>query len=324
MPEEGKNKYIAFIDALGISAKAHEDTREFHRALQNFYQNVTDCSTFLEESARVHHFSDCAYIESSSPKRIATYLREVRSRLLPLQVYIRGAVGRGKLSPKSRNATVIDNQGKVTGIYFGEDVVPLYRMEANLKGIGIQIHRNCIGDFEEYKMQSFFIPNENESIVECYWDLRLPEEDLKDSTFRQFLEDFLITNARSPYLGRYYISLIANWIRSLDLSDLSAEQLKLAVRKRDEDQIPLVIQRVLTGYFEKYFTGLIGLEYIYFTLIDKVLSDVHDPTVQEHFIRFLFAKKRVLNRIRFIPKDILEEKNRAEFLKQYSNYAAKK
>ena len=321
---EGENRYIAFVDALGMSDMARLDDVGFYLALENFYQNVTNSAGLLDENARVHHFSECAYVESSSLESIVTYLQAVRSKLLLYGIYIRGAVGKGTLSPLGGKTTALDNDGKVTGIYFGSDVVPIFRLESSLKGIGLRIDDEHSGDFSKYRVQSFFLPNDGKREIKCFWDLRFVQSDLKDSTFRKFLEDFLIINTTSRRIGRYYVSFLVTWIQSYDLAELSSEQIKAAISGGEDDQIPLVFKLILTGYFEKYFGGLGGLEHIYFSLIDKVMDEAQDTEVRDHFIRFLFGKKKILDKIQFVSDRILSNEHKTEFLQQYSEFAAKR
>ena len=322
--------YIAFIDLLGTTEYAQEDRQKFYNRLTTFQETISNSCSLLAGTGKVYFFSDCAYIESSDVDTLVSYLRDVRRTLLEEECYLKGAIGAGQLNASEpHNSRIIRDPKErkrrketVIGHCFGDDVVPVYALQAGLKGVGIRVDEKVKKSFENkgYIVQSCYLPVENNRRVECFADLRFGKDELQDDALNLLLRNFYVANAKSKKYGRYYLPSIISWINSTDFSNTELPELG---KKQDPTTLPLIFQMlVIHGTFDKHFADLVGLEYVYFTLLNKIFSECESEKVKRRVFEIIAGKKKMVSRLGALPSCVLSSISRKQFLENLSGRVA--
>jgi hypothetical protein len=324
------SKYIAFIDLLGTTEFALEDETKFYNRLIAFQDTIADHSHILAGEGKVYFFSDSAYIESGNLDKLVKYLRNVRKTFLEFGLYMKGAIGRGELNAtdphkskliKDRDELRIRKE-TVIGHCFGEAVVPIYALQASLKGIGIRISDDLKKEFVQrgFSIGSCYLPVENNRRAECFNDLRLENSELNDGVLDLFLKNFYISNAKSRKYGRYYLPLLISWINSTDFSET---ELPDAVDGQPQASVPRIFEILLIrDAFAKHFADLVGLEYIYFALLNKIFTECDSEKVKKSVFEYVSRRKKLVGRLSSLPACVMSNESRKQFLEKLSTKVA--
>jgi hypothetical protein len=322
--------YIAFIDLLGTTEFALEDKVKFYNRLISFQETITNNCHLLAGDGRVFFFSDSAYIESDNLDKLVTYLRKVRKALLELGLYMKGAIGTGELNASDpHNSNLIKDRKEVKlrketviGHCFGEDVVPIYALQAGLKGVGIRIAENLTQDFVKkgYGVASCYLPIENNRRAECFYDLKLDDSELNDGILKLYLRNFYVTNTKSKKYGRYYLPFIVSWINS---TDFSATVLTDSSNGTGSSSVPLIFDLLLLSRsFDKHFTDLVGLEYVFFALLNKIFIECDSEKVKRRVFEYIASRKKLLSRLGTLPTCVMSSETKKQFLEKLSGKVA--
>ncbi len=310
-----KTGFIAFIDLLGTRERVQRSSAEFYTSLRNFQELVTYFAPLLDDNGTVYFFSDCAYVESEALPPLLGYLGQLRMALFTIGLFMTGAVGRGKLNAVAPNSSSrIDDQKSVEqtrqivhGSFFGQDVAPVYALQDSLKGIGIRFDSSAQRSAKSTWVKSCHYPRFG-SRLELIADLRYDAEKLDEEILRRFFSEFLKAKTRSKKYGRYYITCLVTIIRSLHFGQVTEKALRgYASTEKHVSELYLYKQFV-SGFVDRNFGDLMGIECVYYTLLDEVYGKC-DPSIQLILTKVFYGKKRLLRALENIPYEILNEGN---------------
>lgn len=321
-----KMNYIAFIDLLGTTEFAQEEKKKFYSRLITFQETISNSCSLLAGEGRVYFFSDSAFIESKNLDKLIVYLRDVRRTLLEEGYYMKGAIGPGELQASDpHNSNLIKDTATrklrkktVIGHCFSDDVVPVYALQAGLKGIGIRVDEKLKTALEAKQLivKSCYLPIENNRRAECFYDVRFDKGELENGVLNLFLRNFYITNAKSKKYGRYYIPFLISWINSTDFTNT---EISLPTDSNASETIPLIFELLINhGAFEKHFADLVGIEYIYFALLNKIFGECESAKVKKKVFDHISARKKFVNRLGVLPSCVINNDSRKQFLESLS------
>jgi hypothetical protein len=307
--ENNKGNYIAFIDLLGISDLAHSDHDEYNNSL-DILKKVVEGYSFPEQGeAKAYLFSDCAYIETKKFETIVGFLSDIRHKLLRQGIFYKGGIARGILEGKKIKTTNIE------GYYFGPGVIRVYDAHNQLKGIGINIidTDNISKDLKnKYLIKSCYLQHTNSRRAITYFDLKYNYTDIIDEIILIILQKMLETYTQSRRTARYYISLFVSIIQSIDFSVEGVKNFQSLFN---------IINRV---NMQAHFGDLLGIEYIYYALLNKALSDQNKSGDEiKKLYNIMFKNKRFLKSLEFVPDHIFSTKNKKAILISLSNHKFK-
>jgi hypothetical protein len=297
---------IAFVDLLGTSELSRVDPDSFRTSLTTFEETICNSSSYLGKTGEVYFFSDCAYIQSASIDSLVKYIRDVRQALLEQGLYLKGSIGSGSLGAHKPL-----KGGIVKGNSFGADVVQIYALQDGLRGIGIRIDESIYQAFKNkgYTINSCHLPLINSRHAECFHDLQFSTEELNEEVLKIFIKNFFKTNTKSRRFGRYYLSFVVSWINSADFGEIGRGD---AANKLEN--MPLIFQIMLDGLLERHFTDLAGMEFIYFTFLQKVYKQCRNQKIITRFEKYVASRKRLIARLEMVPRCLFDEESRRKFL----------
>jgi hypothetical protein len=318
-----KNSYIAFVDLLGTSDLSRSNPTKFYNSLITFQETISNSSSLLGSDGSVFVFSDCAYLESKSLDTLVRYIRDVRRTLMEEGYYLKGSIGQGSLEArelhntgKIRDQKILSQRRKVVkGSSFGQDVVGIYGLQDGLRGIGIRIHEDLKDEIEKrgFAVSSCHLPQINNRHAECFKDLKFEKRELQDGVLLKFLKNFFMTNTKSKRFGRYYLSFIISWIKSSDFTDVNPQE-----ETDSKDTTPLIYQLLINGALEKYLVDLVGIEYIYFTFLDRIYEQCESQKVIMKIQNQVASRKKLVACLENLPDCLFGQKSRSKFLEYLS------
>lgn len=316
--------YIAFLDLLGTSDLASHDEDRYYESLMNFKEALVVYARDLSQNDQVFLFSDCAYVQSDSLKHLVKYTQKVRSYLLDLGYYLKGAISRGALSATnaSHGEWITDQEvreaaRRVRGHFFGKDVVRAYALQEVMKGIGLSVEPDVYAGNEKsgWFVASVHIPDMRSRVATPFYDLALVDDDRTYDVLYRLLENFFRIKTRSMRIGRYYITFLVSCVRSEHYGRMTDPAKRM---RHEEDTVPPIARLILTGELEKYFGDVPGIENVYFAFIDKVIRDNSRTDVRTCAIDTVRRRRRYLKYLGSTSAHILAPENRKVLLSDLS------
>lgn len=309
--------YSAYLDVVGLRDLAKVNVQDFHGALRQFQKWVWDICKSLSEDAEVFFFSDSAFAQAHSHTELVRLLTELRFRLMEEEHFFKAAIAEGDLDwqDASDYFAAKDSGMKarvknvVKGYYFGEHAAQLFSSEDSLKGIGIRV----VGDklqkaLKESVVVTCHLPDMNSRQPEAYKDLRFEHHQLTAGLLHIVLEKFFHAKMSSKKYGRYYIPLLIVWIQSMDLRTVDP-------RLTSDADLASIL---LNGSFERLFHDVVGVEQIYFALLNRVVSDNGFDRLANATFRYVQSRPWIINRIGLADKAILGYEVRHKCLTELS------
>jgi hypothetical protein len=300
--DDQRPRYIAYFDLLGTSDLSRYEPLTYITSLGEFKTHVTSEAKYLTDGS-VHYFSDCAFVECNDLAELISYMQRVRGSLFDGGYYLTAAIAPGALKPKHKSS------GRVAGTYFEGDVVEVYGLQSNLKGIGVRVHPKLVDSVRDLRqaVDTCHLPLTTGRQGECFVDLKYDVVP-RHEPFRLFLRNFFKVNTRSRRLGRYYISALISWINSsrFDTVELPTEE---------GDNRSLVLDVLLNGTFERNFGDLVGIEYIYFALLDKIFRDDTTAELREFAQKYVAQRRtKLVARVEHVPPCIFSRESYGKFV----------
>lgn len=343
-----QNCYICFIDLIGTKNLALEDSFNYLNSLKQFQYVLIEQSLLFEENqAELYFFSDCAYIECQDIENLINYISNVRNELFPHGYYFKAAITNGKLNAltgKEDNSYIqnkysndpefirsyedikakLDKSAiKINGtIFFGTHISKAFLMQENLKGLATYIDREIIDQNllnTNLLVKSLHLPNPLSKKPEVFYDIKFDDDELTESYFKYLIQKYSSANLRQKKYGRYFLSLIATWIGSENFNNVSYNQ-----KKDDIDNAPYTLKEMLSlnTKYKEMFENAIGIEYLYYLLLDKIYTDQNGHNAATKVIlRTIIKFKKIANGIikdfDLISHDIIRKANRAHLFADY-------
>lgn len=317
--------YIAFFDLLGVSSLAAHDPDNYYDSLAILREAVSESCYKLFSNGQIYFFSDCAYVQSSQLTSLTEFLRKVR-RVLSLKGYFfRGAISTGSLQEENvlqekkyiKDGDALSKRKRTLyGFSFGSDVVKLYQQEMFLKGVGIwvdpQLDKNWIA---KECVVSCHIPQMNNRKAVCFYDIKFNKHDFDAiGSLRHIFQNFLKANTQSKKLGRYYIPFLVNWMQSIEFANIK----KGDSAGWENETIPEILYLMFTGKLQNMFSDVVGMEYIYYTTLNKAYNDCMDINTVNEIASYIIKQKTIRKYFENIPNEILCERNKSRFLSEFS------
>lgn len=244
---KNKKTYICYLDLLGIKELARTSTEKYFATTEKFRNSLFICADEFEgldqNITSVFYFSDCAFIETDDLERLFKFLQQLRKRLFfeeGRDIFFTAAVKLGSLGavnfsgadnlPSNITAElsdlleIVDRRKYLKGTIFqSKNVSEVYLLQTNFKGVGVFIDPNVIEAinkeninlFSDYVTEAFYYPNINSNNVQKYFDLKLETEIIESGPIlKSVFQIYHKSNLKNKKYGRYYLSLVSNWISS--------------------------------------------------------------------------------------------------------------
>lgn len=294
--------YCGFLDLVGTKNLATESPDEYYEALLKFQLHVADIAHRLE-SGNLYFLSDSVFFESDTARGFLDFFRELRLRLFRERFYFKAAISASKSGLEAREAqnqllvghAAIVHSVRVHGHHFGRMAVTLYQLQERLKGIGTVLDDKAKRALRTETVWSCHLPIANSHSAHLFRDVRFTRDEATVGNLRGAIRTAFDAKIRSRKLGRYYISLFVSWIQSIDF------------REGDGAEIEEVVSAFVDGLFDRMFSDLAGIEYVYLTLFSKISENPGLVPERSHrqVVGFLRRRRRVLGRLEAFPKEIL-------------------
>ena len=256
-------KYSAIIELVGIRELATDSPsdyiqkiREFRFALESSYDSDSSTNTYI--------FRDSCYLEDASLPHLVKFIRSLRTTLLlRSSLVVRGAIAKGSLSIAPIKSESPFLTARLQGFECGSVASQLFGFLERLKGVGIFV-ANSVYDDSGANLDNAFFDNcyVSESRYNKYIefvDLSLDSEFMTWSNLGKLLSLFSKARFFSKKIARFYIPILVNWAKHMNLGPRSEENLDL------DDYI--VNKRIL----EKC-RDVLGIELVFLALMDRVFS----------------------------------------------------
>lgn len=277
--------YISFLDLLGTKDLSLNDKDKYFEVTTIFGRNLQKC---IMPECKIYCFSDCAYLESEELKQIIDSLVQLREVLLLKKIFFNAAICEGCLGADEFKG----EQSNLKGFLFqNTSVSKVYSLHSMFKGIGILIDEDLVKEIngrnngnkliKQYSINNYYIPDiDFISNVQCFYDIMLFETvdsdyDSSDLTtidkYWEFcMDQYIQSNIKSKRYGRYYLPLLINILSSLPLIN--------DVFSKDERGFYCEYKIIdfllnLKEKNEYFLNNIVGIEYIYFYLINKIYID---------------------------------------------------
>lgn len=341
--------YISFVDLIGTKNLAQYNIESYRDTVVNFQAAMINNVSALNKKGKVHFFSDCAYIESSDLESLLDFIRSFRSELLSLSLYLKGSIIEGTLGAingdetdefvgttygemvlaryNSCKGTLKKFKQEINGtLFFSPDIGNAYKFQDFLKGIGIYLDQNLIAKLNNKQKKetviSFFIKDFSKPNLEFFYDIKFGEDELTEEIIDDVIRKYTLSNTYSLKYGRYYLSVLASLINSSDFSRI----------KFNKDgngsflKAPYIFYKILNLKFEKpiLYNKALGLEFIYFSLINKLYNDRKSNTdnsvtlqVVKRIVNHNKFINKYLNNLDSIPNRLLSDRNKSYLISDY-------
>lgn len=340
-------RYIAYLDVLGVKNSSETQNYEYYLRLITDFQNELMRVAEKIEEGRVHFFSDCAFIESKNLESLINSLQTLRDLLFDSDpdngpTFIRGAVTYGILGAinGSENQEFIDDyyndediskryrylkksliNPSVQGtLFLSKDTARLVELESKLKGAAFNIDNIIINDIDKNKLvDSGYLTSFSVDNFRTFKDIAYEPEEITESFIDVLLKTFYRSNIYDINYGRYYLTVLISCINSINLSKLDIDE-----NSSEYLNAPPLFYKVLnlrTEYRELYDRTQ-GLEFVYFTLINKVYSDLgRNSETTRTFLKQIFINKKYLgkysNKISSVPTSVLSLENKNLMIRDF-------
>jgi hypothetical protein len=349
--------YISFLDLLGIKELAKYNPLEYFFSMEKFRNKIIKSAKHFKNDnanikSKVHFFSDCCFIQSNDLELIFKFLAHLRKELLQDDdsLFFSASITYGKLDAVelSNNGydklnqnirEMIESNGVseyLSGTIFqSDDISRVYVLQTEFKGTGIYVDDECIKkwkdsfenevDFNEkykkYISESFFFPSINTNTIKAYKDLKILDTENRPLYFNKLIERYYNSNAKNKKYGRFYLSLLANWVSSSNYSKIEYDNI---TEKLIEDSLPIVLKNLISKNLVineiKHNAHL--FEYVYFFLLKKLYEDRNcRDSVTNYFIKNIIIKnakcKRLLSNLDEIPNAILTPEHKEFLIKEH-------
>lgn len=308
MAKTKETKYfLAFMDLLGTQQLASRHYDKFFESLHDFEQALHVNSFRLEPGAgHVYYFSDCAYIESRDLASLLEFLSNVRGILLRKGFYFTAAVGNGRLEPLIGTVRKEGSKrGKpiVAGVRFGRDVVRVYGAQASLRGIGIRLLPEILGDVPPgMAVPNCHLPVDSSRRLEAFYDLRLDADfDLDYEVLRIFVKHLYGWSSISRRIARKYVSFLICVIQSSNFRDC---------RWDERDTVPRVYKFLRSGAFLRHVAQVPGIECAYYAVLNKMLTECEDEDLQREALDIIIGRRRFVEQLEQVPVTLFPDEYR--------------
>lgn len=335
------NTYIAYLDVLGTkNSSENEDFDEYIKLIICFQNSLVRSSYLLDDKGKIYFFSDCAYIESQSINSLISMLGSIRQNLFDDDIFIRGALIKGKLgalngddlddcekrykgdkelSEKMRVSLKyfrsLQNNTKIKGtLFFCKDVAKVYAYESQLKGAAFYVDSNIKKETQEV-VKSGYISNISKNTYCNFYDIKYDALSVSSSFIEKVFRHYALSNTSDIKYGRYYLTILISCVNSLNFSNI----------KYDEDKhkfidAPDLFYSILNlkKTHKIIYNNAKGLEYLYFSLIDKFYTDVNDVILRRYFLNEIFLNYKFLskyqNKISQLSKELISSRTKKAIL----------
>lgn len=351
--------YIAYLDVLGTkNSSENENFNEYIKLITCFQNALVLSADLLEKDARIYFFSDCAYIESTKINSIIETLSSIRLSLFDDDIFVRGALVEGELgalnsedikkciSRYSKNEefmrkmktpinffTKSKSASKIKGtLFFSKDVAKAYYHESTLKGAAIFVDYDLKKEFKDTTsvaiVKSGYISDVQKNTYKSFYDIKYDSELITSSFIEKVLKHYTLSNTANVKYGRYYLTLLISCVNSVDYSNTKYDS-----KIKKFTNAPEIFSQIihLKQNHRLLYNNAKGLEYLYFSLIDKFYFDVEDIPIRRIFLKEIFTNYRFLskyqNKISQLPKELLSNKNKNLLLQdlvEITYFASKK
>lgn len=342
-------EYISFIDILGTKSSSENDNPNGYLELVvNFQNTLLRNAHILKSKGRIHFFSDCAYIEAIDFKSMVLFVKKLRDELLMTNLFLRGSIIKGVLGAvngveedkyldgiypeeiiKKYNRfknTIKKNRSVINGtMFFSPDISKAVKYEMTLKAASIFIEKDIL---KIKKNQSFcnnnivlsgHIKDINKLTFQGFYDISYDENIITETFLNNILRHYTIANASHFSFGRYYISILVTCINSTNFS-----QLQFRNETKDFIEGKPIFHSVLNlrKSHKSLYSKSKGLEFVYFSLVNKVYSDLKgcSETTKE-VLKLVFSNKRFLgkyqNQISRLPSELISSSSKKYLIQDY-------
>lgn len=335
------NSYIAYLDVLGTkNSSENEDFDEYIKLITCFQNSLVRSSHLLDDRGKVYFFSDCAYIESNDISSLVNMLGSVRQTLFDDEIFVRGALVRGKLGAlngddiedceqryaddgellnKMRVSLNFFKQSKdntkIKGtLFFCKDVARVYSFESQLKGAAFYVDSDIRKETKEI-VKSGYISNIQKNSYCSFYDIKYDALSISNTFIEKVFRYYALSNTSDIKYGRYYLTILISCVNSINLSNTKYNE-----QSREFIDTPDLFYQILNlkKTHKILYNNAKGLEYLYFALIDKFYTDVKDVMLRRYFLSEIFLNYKFLskyqNKISQLPKELISTRTKKSLL----------
>jgi hypothetical protein len=362
--------YSSVIEPVGIRDLAKDDPGEYRNRVQDFLDQIKRSLRSDMEKISIYFMNDYAFIQTENLDTLLDFLTKIRNRLINKNMVIRGALTEGDLQAEKIEEDLFSNLHSIMGYEFGPLATELAGMQDGLKGLGIKITKKVARERKKNedkyydlltkkdktktltaKEKAFLKSNKaicdlpnffyNYHITDSkvrrydgYYDLALDNDYLTPANLSKIIKLFRQSRVSSKKLARFFIPLLVNWTKHMDLSpdeesnnpdsqpSTGSPTETDATEESFYDLDILISKGKLTGLRE-----IIGLELIFLSLMDRVfgsnseLGKYDKDRIDRLRTYYKSIRKWVQKYIRsdnqpvLIPKNILTPRSKRRFAK---------
>lgn len=235
-------------------------------------------------------------------------------------------------------------------VFNSRNISKVYILQNNFKGIGIYIDSDAIKSWEiflkatkpktfenekkafhnKYISDSFYFPIANSNIAYRFYDIKLTKEERSESNFNEIISRYHNANTKNSKYGRYYLSILINWIQNTDISQTMSvnwvtKEEKKQGKKTTIIDLPDIFQWLLNtddsliadlNHNAHYF------EFLYFFILKKVYEIYRNyDAIIIYFILDLNRRpncKKHFKELDEIPKEVFNAEDKDRFIGDYS------
>jgi hypothetical protein len=284
---QARNVFLGFIDVIGAREFSGSTAHLYLDRIIEFQKALYEKQLFLSDGgneAGVYVYSDCAFLYSRSADALIDYLTQVRKYAYARgngfdkePLFFKAAIVKGDFELKDvglLNCRSNQGGGKsvaiqnsiVSGISFSWNAVQVYLAHEHSKAIGICVSQNALAQSILPRLiHNVHFPSERSGGPHTFTDVRFVEQELVDSVLDDILRAFFKARVKSRKFEKYYVPILCNWVQSLDLGKV------LATHPSEFNDLEQGCGRILylvgSGYFERTFGSVVGLNYFYLTVL---------------------------------------------------------
>lgn len=340
--------YIAFIDMVGTKNYANYDAKKYMDNVVTFQQTIVNHVGKLKKKGKIFFFSDCAYIESDDVNVLLNFLTSFRNDLVVCNIFLKGGVTQGQLAAitgfendkhilshygqdvfskyNSVKKNLEEYKDEIRGtLFFSNNIAEVFKMQDNLKGIACTINPSVFSnrDLEKETVESFYIKDPHKNTLEFFRDIRYSDsfisgQEVIDKVFKLYA----ISNTYSLKYGRYYLSILVSIINSSNFTSIRIEDNSSNFNKFSKT--PPIFEKIMgiKKTFPILYEKAVGLEFIYFTLLNKLYSDRKGrDDVTREVLKIILNFKRFINKymnsLELLPKKLISDKNKGLLIEDY-------
>lgn len=294
-------KYITFFDLLGTRGFC-DNPDKYYNNICCFEKAIKETAWILKDYGTVGMFSDSAYAESTDLKILLDFLVQLRNRLISENLFFNAVVKSGKLDIDSIEKL---NHPFAFGVSFkNSNIAELYIAQTKFKGIGIYIDDSVQADVAEtgYRLIDCIFVQKKEklegneyspvSYKDISFDTTIHSKKSVERLMKIILRAMYSSYMKSPKFGVYYVSLLANLIRSY------TDNFDWDLSKHEFTSSPLpfnIINKVVKNHYNE-LSELTGLEYLALILLDVVYNSPQLNDAQKNDITLEFTKYSCINK----------------------------